>query len=444
MALEGMAVNEPVLRVGLLRSEGPVRVFLAGRFSVGDVVVGPGWCLVQGARGLVQVQWEDREVETASPALLTPGLPTHSFTIPSMAVGEGFHWCHREDLTFQGALEILVVDRDLILVNRIGLEDYLESVVSSEMNPSSPRAFLEAHAIVARSWVLHQLQARPLPLPDRPPDADIWEWTDRSSHEHFHLCAEDHCQRYHGRTRVKDSATQAVRATRGVVLEASGQVVDARFSKCCGGITERFGTCWGEPEPPGLASILDAPAQARGEAFRLSEERRARAWIAARPRVFCRLTDPDASHQVLLPMDRSTPDFFRWSVVYSQEQVADLVESRTGAGLGSIVAMEALRRGPSGRIHYLKLMGTKGTLRVGKELAIRRILSRTHLKSSAFFVVALEPVAGIPTRFRLTGAGWGHGVGMCQVGAGAMALAGASAPQILAHYFPEASLTTLY
>ncbi|MBN1424585.1 SpoIID/LytB domain-containing protein [Candidatus Fermentibacteria bacterium] len=436
---------EPLLRVGISQPAASLRFFLSGRYQVGDSTIGPGWCTAHAEYPHAAVLWDYTECRTAQPTLLAPLRPACSFTLPCVDVGAGFHWCHREDLVYTGTLELLPTQRnEIIAVNRIGLEEYLESVISSEMNPEAPSAFLEAHAVVARSWALSQLGPPRQVDEPRPAGIDIWEWFDRGNHELFDLCADDHCQRYHGQTRKVSHAVDAVRRTRGTVLRAGDAVVDTRFSKCCGGITELFTTAWGGPSPAGISSVVDAACLASPWSPRGTEETGASEWILGRPPVECAVEDSSILARILLPMDRSTTDFFRWSEEYSQERLASLIEEKTCAGIGHIRGLLPLRRGPSGRIEILEIRGTKGVLRVGKELSIRRLLSPTHLKSSAFVTADEDHSNGVPRKLRLMGAGWGHGVGMCQIGAGVMAARGAECRAILNRYFPEATAGLWY
>jgi peptidoglycan hydrolase-like amidase len=436
---------EPVLRVGVSPPLPVLRFFLAGRYALADVTVGPGWCRAEpGDQGVV-VACEETSRLLPSPVILTPCRQAGTFVIPAVPVGAGFHWNHREDLTYPGSLELVAAgSRALVGVNRVGLEDYLESVISSEMNPCAPEPFLEAHAVVARSWVLAQLGPPRSVEEARPPGVDMWEWFDRRNHDLFDLCADDHCQRYHGQSRKLAAASQAVRRTRGTALYAKGAVVDARFSKCCGGVTEDFTTAWGGPPPTGLTSVLDASPLPPEWPHSLTVEAGAVPWIMGFPPAHCSITDAGILDRILLPMDRATEHFFRWREEFSQERLASLIEAKTGAGIGSVKGLKALRRGSSGRIEILEIQGVRGVLRIGKELAIRRLLSSSHLKSAAFVAMPGEMIGGIPRQITLTGAGWGHGVGMCQIGAGALAAGGADCAAILNHYFPEAELAAAY
>lgn len=439
------APTEPVVRIGITPPQAVLRFFLCGRYDIGGATLGPGWCTARAAESGVSVGHEGDEVRAVPTAILSPHLPVCSFTVPALPVGSGFHWCHNEDLTYVGTLEIIPAGAGQVLgVNRIGVEAYLESVISSEMNPRSPDAFLEAHAIVARSWTIAQMAPPPRVDEPRPPGVDIWEWFDRANHEAFDLCSDDHCQRYHGQSRWLPAAAVAVRRTRGLVLEAEGVVVDARFSKCCGGVTEVFATAWGGPSPPGLASVVDAPSLPDAWSVGLHREDDAAAWFHGSPPVYCGDVEGSVLDRILLPMDRATEGFFRWKEQYSQERLAATIETKTNAGLGEIVALTPLRRGASGRLELIQIEGTKGVLRAGKELVVRRLLSSTHLRSSAFVVVPGTLAGGLPRQFSLVGAGWGHGVGMCQIGAGAMAAAGMSSQAIISHYFPRAAVVRRY
>jgi len=365
--------------------------------------------------------------------------------VPDTLVGDGFHWSHSEDLTYPGGFTFSVTRGKIELLNIVSLEEYLTSVISSEMSSSAPSPFLKAHAVVSRSWVLAQVEmGRYAPVRNSESDYDIWEWHDREDHDGFHLCNDDHCQRYHGLSRpISPEATRAVSETRGTILSANDTVVDARFSKCCGGISERFSTAWQDIEPPGITSILDAATHIPGFAYPFESGKDAERWIMNEPAVFCN-PSIDVWDRITVDMDKKTTGYFRWNVTYEQDELAALVEKKTSANLGLIRSIDILRRGPSGRALVVRIHGAGDSISIGKELTIRRILSPTHLKSSAIVIKPGILSHGIPDSFTIYGAGWGHGVGMCQIGAGAMAMQGYDFRSILAHYFPTAKLITLY
>ncbi|MBP7866625.1 MAG: DUF4922 domain-containing protein [Acidobacteria bacterium] len=441
---------EPELRVGLAEDREALSIRLDGAWRLGGETLPPGaWC-VRPADGRLRLESRDgcRRV-TSAPARLEPAGPQSRFLLESVAVGLDFHWEFREDLVFEGALEVLERGGRLTAVNRVPLERYLESVIASEMHPDAPEAFLEAHAVISRSWVLAQLLGRaegegfnPAILP--PLDVLRWRWTDRQRHGDFDVCNDDHCQRYQGVLRVSNpTACGAIRATRGQVVHDGVSVVDTRFSKCCGGVSEVFRSAWGDVNLPGLVPVRDDwPG---GEAVPdLTTEGAARAWIEASPEACCNTRDEAVLRRVLPGFDRATTDFYRWERTVPRGELDELVRSKGGWDPGRLLAIVPLQRGASGRLVRVLLRGEAGDLVVGKELEIRRVLSRTHLFSSAFTAEAVGDDGGAPAAFRFRGAGWGHGVGLCQIGAAVMACRGADAATILARYFPGTTVERLY
>ncbi|PYR83762.1 MAG: amidase [Acidobacteria bacterium] len=376
-----------------------------------------------------------------SEVTLTPSDPAScSFALEDVTIGIGFHWERKERQVFRGALRIIKRDAGLTVVNDVPLEEYVTSVISSEMSASCPIELLKAHAVISRSWLLfpkeqpspgapaerEPVRAKPQERAAGPEQGshahEILRWYGREAHPDFDVCADDHCQRYQGITKAFSSAAaDAVTATTGEFLRYNGMICDARFSKCCGGITERYSTAWEDQEIRYLESVYDGPAQTRAH---IPET-----WIRSDPPAHCNTRDSDLLSRILPGFDRETRDFYRWRVEYSPDELADLVKSRVGVDLGPIRDIEALARGPSGRIYRLKLSGERDYLFIGKELEIRRALSRTHLYSSAFVV---DKESG---HLVLRGAGWGHGVGLCQIGAAVMANEGRTYKEILQHYY---------
>ncbi len=369
------------------------------------------------------------------------------FEVKDVMIGVDFHWQRRENQTFAGALSLLpCADGSITVVNRIGVEDYLRSVISSEMSATSSPELLRAHAVISRSWLLAQIRKNER-IADgaRAYDActitddEIVRWQDREDHTDFDVCADDHCQRYQGVTRQSTAAVaEAVDATAGIALTDpdSGELADARFSKCCGGVFELFENCWEPVHHSYLTVRSDAPDALVYPDLRY--ESRARAWIEASPEAFCNTADESVLSQVLNNYDRESIDFYRWTVRYGVEEISDLVRERTGIDFGTITDLVAVERGTSGRIVRLRITGTKRSMIIGKELEIRHALSRSHLRSSAFVVDRDGD------DFVLRGAGWGHGVGLCQIGAAVMAEKGYGWREILAHYFPGAELKKIY
>lgn len=366
----------------------------------------------------------DMSADSDGDLTYTPRTPECRFTLPDVTIGKGFHWQRNEPQRFAGALKIISDGGMQTAVNIIGLEEYLKSVISSEMSAQASAPLLEAHAIVSRSWLLAMLARRGgndinrIELPGAVPETIVWH--DRAEHRLFDVCADDHCQRYQGVTRQTTPAVAAgVEATRGMVLTHAGEICDARFSKCCGGVTEEFQTCWEDAPKPYLASL---PDRAEGD-----------------DRDFCDTTDARLISQVLNSYDREHPGFYRWEAVLDADTLPALLLCKTGLDFGRIKALRPLSRGKSGRISRLLIEGERHSHIIGKELEIRLALSESCLRSSAFDVEPL-PDGG----FRLRGRGWGHGVGMCQIGAAVMGDRGYTARQIVAHYFPNTEITTLY
>lgn len=369
-----------------------------------------------------------------------------SFILHDVLIGENFHWERRRDETFAGSLKFIVENGKVVAVNCIGVEDYLLSVISSEMKPTATVEFLKAHAVISRSWVMSQIRHRhatsaPVQIPegvrdlpsvvthvgsvmnyttDASEDSDTVEvvrWFDHEDHKLYDVCADDHCQRYQGLTMViSDNARKVIDETWGEVLTSEGEICDARFAKCCGGKSDVFSTCWGDKDYPYLKSLPDTPDHDPD----------------AEP--FCKCNDKDILSQVLNDYDYETEDFFSWKEEYTKEELSQLIISHSGVDIGEIVNMSPVEVGPSGRIIKLRIEGTKKTLIVAKELMIRRYLSTSHLKSSAF-----RPLFS-GNKVTLEGIGWGHGVGLCQIGAAVMASRGYNYKQILSHYYPGSSL----
>lgn len=373
-----------------------------------------------------------------------------TFTLQDVTIGKQYHWERNESQTFQGSLKLLVEEGQIAAVNILAIEDYLTSVISSEMKATASLEFLKAAAVISRSWLLSQMEQRgkaTIPQSAHPAsgkEEEFITWTDREAHHLYDVCADDHCQRYQGITRViNEKARQAVAATRGEILLSEGKVCDARFSKCCGGISENFSTCWEDHDEPYLAAIRDK-ANADGEMPDLREEREAEKWILGEPEAFCNTSDKAILSQVLNDYDLETQDFFRWTATFRQKELSDLIRRKSGEDFGEIVDLIPVERGSSGRIKRLKIIGTKKTQTVGKELYIRRLLSESHLYSSAFTVEKSDVQTGIPQTVTLHGAGWGHGVGLCQIGAAVMGAEGYRYDQILLHYYKNSELKKLY
>ncbi|MEZ3532753.1 MAG: SpoIID/LytB domain-containing protein [Muribaculaceae bacterium] len=406
----------------------------------------------------------------ASELMFTPSDPEHdSFDIEDVTIGKDFHWQRNERQRFKGSLEILSDGKQATVVNIINIEQYLESVISSEMSANASLEFLKAHAVISRSWALARIRHTAPTHAQRQQREDCDErivWYDNSGHTGFDVCADDHCQRYQGIARIcNPNAVRAVRETSGMVLTYYGEIADTRFSKCCGGAFEAYENCWENSPHPYLGRGKDIAANERPVCSEhnkdLTIEVNAQRWIESNPPAFCNTSDKGALEQVLNGYDLETPDFFRWDVEYNAEELSIIVKERSGIDFGRITDIVPLQRGVSGRIVRMKLVGTKRSMIIGKELEIRRTLSNSHLYSSAFTVSKVYSDSRqndktskstpdvstsireneMPEKFILHGAGWGHGVGLCQIGAASMASQSYSFRQILAHYYPGTQLT---
>ena len=370
--------------------------------------------------------------------LFAPCGENSAFTLHDVVIGVNFHWQRKESQTFKGELRLIVEDGEVRAINRIDVEEYLVSVISSEMSATSSLEFLKAHAIVSRSWLYAQLFRKEKvqqSVLGWEKDDEIVRWYAREDHTLFDLCADDHCQRYQGVTRAHNpNVIRAVKETLGLVLKYDGEVCDARFSKCCGGVTELFSSCW-ENEDPGYLNAFGDDKDAV-QMPSMMDEGTARRWIESFPPSYCFTNDKKVLSQILNGYDQETNDFYRWRVEYTQEELSAIVAERSGIDFGTIEKLVPLERGASGRITRLRVVGSKASRIVGKELEIRRWLSKTHLYSSAFVVDEVCEAGKVV--FVLKGAGWGHGVGLCQVGAAVMGEKGMSHVEILNHYYPGA------
>jgi stage II sporulation protein D len=390
------------------------------------------------------------EIENNS-FLISPSKADSLFELKNVIIGVGFHWQKKENQRFKGALKLIPEDEKVRAINVVGLEEYLKSVISSEMSANSSSGLLQAHAVISRSWLLAQMKKSKslktgggIYQTSSVTEEEIIRWYDREDHHNFDVCADDHCQRYQGVTKIlSEKALQAVEATCGEVLVSEDEICDTRFSKCCGGVTENFENVWEPVRHRYLTKVVDSEFEdTTCIDLRLEEE--ADLWIRSNPKSFCNTNDREILSQVLPDFDQATSDFFRWKVEYRQAELSGLIKKRSGIDFGDIIRLEPVRRGHSGRLIRLKIHGSKKILTIGKELEIRKWLSESHLYSSAFVIDHLEIINNVPQKFILTGAGWGHGVGLCQIGAALMCENGFSYRDILAHYFGEAALKKIY
>lgn len=361
--------------------------------------------------GIVRKEWKFK----------SPGADA-SFEVEKVSIGKAFHWERQENQVFRGDINLHLTDDGIVLINRVDLETYLESVISSEMSAHASLELLKAHAVISRSWLLHPIRnaayhKKTVPVREFVSDEEIIRWYERDDHDGFDVCADDHCQRYQGITRsLNTKACDAVQSTRGELIMYGDEICDARFSKCCGGKTELFSSCWENTDHPYLVSKSDD---------------------------YCSDTDPEVLRQVLNDYDTETMDFYRWQKIFSNTELAELLERKSGIKFGKIKKLTPLQSGPSGRITLLEIEGELRTIRVGKELEIRKWLSESHLYSSAFQVEYKNMKNDIPGSILLIGSGWGHGVGLCQIGAAVMGARGKNYREILEFYFPGTRIQKL-
>ena len=445
-------MQEPVITVGILSGK-EIGFSFPKEFISSD---GIAICGIQQAvyrKG--KICWQEKEYDELS---FTPQQDTSSFfELQDVTIGINFHWERKEVQRFKGELKIIVEDDRLTAINIIPIEDYLTSVISSEMSATASLELLKAHAVISRSWLLNKLKVangklKVIMHPDNTANfelstlpSQLIKWYDHEAHKNFDVCADDHCQRYQGITRTSTpQAIEAVFATRGEVLMYEGEICDAHFSKCCGGAFEEFQNCWENVKHPYLIGQRDSKTETRLPD--LTKEAEADKWIRTSPAAFCNTHNKQVLSQVLNNYDQETTDFYRWRVCYSQQELSELIHKRSGIEFGKIIDLIPVERGTSGRLVRLKIVGTLRTLIIGKELEIRRTLSSSHLYSSAFVVDKeyKEDEKEIPSRFILTGSGWGHGVGLCQIGAAVMGEQGYKYKEILSHYYPGSAIEQQY
>ena len=461
-------MREPVIEVGILLEQQAVQFVLPEGYRLNGEAVAAGAYEVACVKG--ELLFDGRRWREL---YFVATKPEAQFELKGVVIGVQFHWERREDQRFVGDLKLIVEGDKVTAVNVVLLEEYLKSVISSEMSATSSEGLLRAHAVISRSWLLAQVGGTESILPSthkstvdnsseiakeraaakelamkidsetKNPNEHI-RWYDREDHTRFDVCADDHCQRYQGVTRQTTAAVeQAVLDTRGEVLMYEGRLCDARYSKSCGGAMELFEHVWEPVNHPYLVGKADKMGVAALP--NLTIEAEAERWIRSSPVAFCNTADAAVLQQVLNDYDQETPDFYRWKVVIGQAELTDLLRRKLNIDLGDVLELQPVERGESGRLVKLRIVGSLRSLVIGKELEIRRALSESHLYSSAF-VVDYEAVDahGVPGRFVLTGAGWGHGVGLCQIGAAKMAAEGYNYQEILGHYYPGAVINGVY
>lgn len=437
-------MTEPKISIGIMY-EPEIRFVLNGEFSCcQEIITGP--CSVSLRNG--KIEWNGKLYdELKFEPQVFEGC---SFELKDVTIGINFHWERKEDQVFKGALKFIVENEKITAINILEVEEYLTSVISSEMSATASLELLKAHAVISRSWLLAQIQKNKEIFDSKKEYSTMIEtprelirWYDREDHTRFDICADDHCQRYQGITRAStDIVKQAIAQTRGVLLSYGGKICDARYSKSCGGVFEEFENCWENIHYPYLVKKRDSVDDTTIPDLTIEEN--AVHWILSSPEAFCNTTDKQILSQVLNNYDQETVNFYRWEVKYTSKEISELIMKRSGEDYGQILDLIPVERGTSGRLTKLKIVGTKKERIIGKELEIRRTLSPSHLYSSAFIVIKDEPVNGVPAGFTLKGAGWGHGVGLCQIGAAVMGERGFRFDEILLHYFVGASLEKLY
>jgi SpoIID/LytB domain protein len=439
--------HQPNITVGIMDRQTEITGCLNGNFRGDEFGPVSGPFSAKADAGMIVLFDEAFHEIARSPSIRLTGQDESMFSLFDVTIGSRFHWERTEHQSFRGDL-ILRPRKDgtIAAINEIPLEDYLMSVISSEMSSSAPKDFLKAHAILSRSWLLAALDRKKKKKKTSMPggkitDEEVIRWYEREEHDLFDVCADDHCQRYQGIMKIEsEQAEEAVRETRGIVTIYQDEICDARYSKACGGITEKFDTAWDDKRVPYLESISDASVPYRP----INTEEEASSWILSDPDAYCNTEDEGLLEKILPDFDRKTKGFFRWMIEYTREELEEIIREKSGFDFGTLQEIIPLRRGPSGRISQLKILGSKKSVVVGKELEIRRWLSRSHLYSSAFLVTVEYSPHGKAERFILRGAGWGHGVGLCQIGAAVMATRGFSAEQILKHYFRGVEIQRVY
>ena len=404
--------KEPNVTVGIVTADKISFTLNKPYVAKGEVITGPQ--TVEFSEG--GILWRGTQYRNLT---FTPQSDDASFELQDVTIGVNFHWERQQTQTFEGTLRIVVEADKIVAINELPVERYLASVISSEMSATASPEFLKAHAVISRSWLLAQMEKRRQHENGNDSffsfikkDDELIRWYDREDHTIFDVCADDHCQRYQGISHARNQhVEEAVSLTRGQILTYDGDICDARFHKCCGGVTEEFQYCWEDTPKPYLVSVQDP---------------------------YCNTTDKHILSQVLNDYDQETPDFYHWIVEYTQEQLSELVSRKLNIDFGTITDLIPLEIGKSGRICRLKIVGTKKNFTIGKELEIRRALSETHLLSSAFDIEKTS------TGFRLRGRGWGHGVGLCQIGAAVMGEQGKTYEEILLYYYRGAEIQCLY
>jgi stage II sporulation protein D len=445
--------SEPLISVGIL-SEKKVTFELYGDFKVaGNQKVFSGRFTAELQNNKITVTSNGDKFNFGSEVDFEPFDPDEeSFLLRDVTIGVQFHWERKEKQRFKGTLRLLSADDKIYVINLVPIEKYLVSVISSEMSSKCSLHLLKAHAIVSRSWLLAQIEKSKAIRKDKTGYSASFDtqeehikWYDREDHKLFDVCADDHCQRYQGITKIfTDISIRAVSETSGVILESGNSICDARYYKACGGLTEEFQNVWEPITYSYLTSVVDYKFEPENYSRDYTSERSAVKWIKGKPHAFCDSSDKKVLSQILPDFDQETTDFYRWKVEYTQAELKNLLLSKSGIDFGDIIDLQPVERGKSFRLIKLRIIGTKETLIVGKELEIRKFLSASHLYSSAIVPERLDINNRVPGKFIIYGAGWGHGVGLCQIGAAVMADKGYKFDEILSHYFRGAKLKKIY
>lgn len=445
--------SEPYISVGILTDK-KIKFELYGEYSsYGFKHFFSGIYEAELVDDRIVCKGTNDKIEITDEIIFEPQEPDNeSFLIRDVVIGVKFHWERREKQRFTHSLKLIKDNGKITAINIVPIEKYLMSVISSEMSAKCSIQMLKSTAVVSRSWLLAQIEKSKSIKSEHTNYKTVYQtedelirWYDREDHKLFDVCADDHCQRYQGVTKMTSEAVRkAVEQTSGVVLLEDGKILDARFSKSCGGISESFENVWEPVKHPSISAIYDYKYVADDFDDDFSKEENAAKWIKESPPAFCNTTDPKILNQILLDYDQETKDFYRWKIEFTQAQISDLIKRKSGIDFGLIKDLIPVERGFSSRLVKLKIVGTKKTLTIGKELEIRRTLSETHLYSSAFIVEKYGDIEGVPEKFVLRGAGWGHGAGLCQIGAAVMAEQGYQFDEIATHYFKGAELKKIY
>ena len=443
--------EEPLINVGILTSKA-IQFELYGDFSVaGSKDNFSGVYSAEMQDNKIICKSSKHEISVDDKVEFIPADPiSESFLLKDVVIGKKFHWERKEKQRFIYSLVLQKKGDEIVAINHIPLERYLTSVISSEMSAKSSIELLKAQAVIARSWVLAQIEnSKKINEDEEQHESsvefkdELIKWYDREDHTLFDVCSDDHCQRFQGVTKIiSDAAFNAIEQTSGVMLLSNGEVCDTRYAKCCGGITESFENVWEPVRHSYLTSIVDYKFEPENFNLDFSDESNAEKWIKGNPNSYCNTSDRKILSHILVDYDRETKDFFRWKVEYTQNELSAIVNKKGLIDFGDIIDRIPVERGDSARIVKLKVVGTKKTLTLGKELEIRRVLSKSHLYSSAFVVKKIGE--DIPEKFILYGAGWGHGVGLCQIGSAFMAEKGYNFDEILLHYFKNSELKKIY